>query len=43
MTMLTRHHLTALLLAPLVSTSLLGTSPSAPAQEPFFARKTITI
>jgi tripartite-type tricarboxylate transporter receptor subunit TctC len=43
MTMLTRHHLTALLLAPLVSTSLLGTSLSAHAQEPFFARKTITI
>jgi len=43
MTIPTRHQLAALLLAPLVSTSLLGTSPSAHAQEPFFARKTITI
>jgi tripartite-type tricarboxylate transporter receptor subunit TctC len=43
MTMPTRHHLAALLLAPLVSTSFLGTPFSAHAQEPFFARKTITI
>src|SRR5215510_10150948 len=41
----TRHELAAFLLAPLVGLSLVGLSApmSTHAQEPFFARKTITI